>query len=54
MSKNNSRSFGGNRKGPGYRTPSSFKLRAALRNRNNKRPLNGLDSHNPSPYGRSS
>ncbi|WKZ29537.1 MAG: hypothetical protein QY323_02300 [Patescibacteria group bacterium] len=31
MSKNNARSFGGNRKGPGYRTPSSFRGQASLK-----------------------
>ncbi len=31
MSKNNARSFGGNRKGPGYRTPSSFRGQVSIR-----------------------
>jgi len=31
MSKNNSRSFGGNRKGPGYRTPSSFRGQISIK-----------------------
>lgn len=31
MSKNNSRTFGGNRKGPGYRTPSSFRGQVSLK-----------------------
>ena len=29
MSKNNARSYGGNRKGPGYRTAASFRALAA-------------------------
>jgi hypothetical protein len=29
MAKNNSRAFGGNRKGPGYRTPSSFRAQVS-------------------------
>lgn len=31
MSKNHSRTFGGNRKGPGYRTASSFRGQVALK-----------------------
>jgi len=31
MGKNNARSFGGNRKGPGYRTPSSFRGKVSLK-----------------------
>lgn len=31
MAKNNARSFGGNRKGPGYRTPSSFRGQVSLK-----------------------
>jgi hypothetical protein len=29
MPKNNSRTFGGNKKGPGYRTPSSFRAQVS-------------------------
>ncbi len=31
MSKNNSRSFGGNRKGPGYRTAASFRGQVSMK-----------------------
>lgn len=31
MSKNNSRTFGGNRKGPGYRTAASFRGQVSIK-----------------------
>jgi hypothetical protein len=45
MSKNNSRTFGGNRKGPGYRTASSFRIRKVVKNRLGK-------NHLPGPAGK--
>lgn len=38
MSKNNARSYGGNRKGPGYRTPSSFRAQISQRRLGKKQP----------------
>lgn len=40
MSKNNARSFGGNRKGPGYRTPSSFRGKVSINRRNLPKDFN--------------
>lgn len=45
MSKNNARTFGGNRKGPGYRTAASFRLRKTVKNRLGK-------NHRPGPSGK--
>ncbi len=36
--KNHSRAFGGNRKGPGYRTPSSFRAQVSQRRLGKKNP----------------
>lgn len=38
MSKDHTRSFGGNRKGPGYRTPSSFRSRISPRHLGKRQP----------------
>jgi hypothetical protein len=43
--KNNSRTFGGNKKGPGFRTPSSFRGQVSL-NRGAV-PKKGWRSHPP-------
>ena len=40
MSKNNARSYGGNRKGPGYRTAASFRSKISVNRRNLPKDFN--------------
>ncbi len=40
MSKNNARTYGGNRKGPGYRTASSFRAKISVNRRNLPKDFN--------------